>query len=110
VRPEALSVQRFTEIDFDEAEAPRYQPIPGEPHPDLYQRHFHDPLYEFQSFILIAEVIENHLWAMAELVLLEREGQLWGVGDAMESCDTTPWLELPQILFCDDGSILLTEP
>ena len=33
-------------------------------------------------------VIEHHVWAIAELVLLEREGQLWGTGDELDSCDS----------------------
>tara|TARA_R110002096_G_scaffold44524_10_gene119952 strand:+ start:61208 stop:62356 length:1149 start_codon:yes stop_codon:yes gene_type:complete len=109
VHPNADEIKNISDVDFATLAGHTYVPLPATVHPDNYNRYFADPLYDFQNLILIGEVLEHRAWATAQLVLLEEDGSLWGTGDALETCDLARWQQLPQFLYCLDGTLLLAE-
>lgn len=102
VRPSRESVADFEGLDFSSISEATYRPIARSPHPDAYYQHFQDPLYDFQNFVLIAEVVESHVWALAELLLVESQGQVLATGDDLDDEGAMlGWPHYPRLRFQD---------
>lgn len=107
VRPNGDAIAAFGNLDFVGGKPPGYHGRPTSAHPDSFCRYYDDPLYPYQSFVLIAQIVQQSAWSEVAVQVLAEDGSEWACSDEVGAEHRDNWSQTPELQFSGDDHVIV---